>query len=263
MLKEMHEVIRLLDAVESSQAHNMAVAIATVVRVRGSAYRRAGTKMLIDAAGNQVCMISGGCLEQEVGEVAQQVMQTRQPQVKAFDLDEDVVWGLGLGCGGSVDVYVEPFDEGAANAAFLAALRAQEAACLATVVAVDGLGEGPSIGARLFIGEKNQLGSLGSSELDQTLSQLAQEKMAQLYPSAETQTYSLPAGGGADIFLDISMPPPELVIFGAGHDAIPLAQDARRLGFRVTCGGCAARFCHGRTFSARSKSYSHPSVWLR
>ena len=260
MLKEMHEVIRLLDAVESSQAHNMAVAIATVVRVRGSAYRRAGTKMLIDAAGNQVCMISGGCLEQEVGEVAQQVMQTRQPQVKAFDLDEDVVWGLGLGCGGSVDVYVEPFDEGAANAAFLAALRAQEAACLATVVAVDGLGEGPSIGARLFIGEKNQLGSLGSSELDQTLSQLAQEKMAQLYPSAETQTYPLPAGGGADIFLDISMPPPELVIFGAGHDAIPLAQDARRLGFRVTVVDARHAFVTAERFPhAQNLIRTHPS----
>lgn len=259
MLKQMHEVIRLLDAVEAAQAQNTPAAIATVVRVRGSAYRRAGTKMLIDAAGNQVCMISGGCLEQEVGEVAQRVMRSGQPQVKAFDLDEDIVWGLGLGCGGSVDVYVEPFDEGAANAAFLEALRAQEAACLATVVAV-GEGSSLSTGARLFISEKSQSGSLGSLELDQKLSQLAQEKMAQLYPNAETQTYTLPDGSSVDVFLDISMPPPELVIFGAGHDAIPLAQDAHRLGFRVTVVDARHAFVTEERFpQAQQLIRTHPS----
>ena len=156
----MRELIRLLDAVEAARATGQNAAIATVVRVKGSAYRREGTKMLIDAAGNQVCMISGGCLEQEVGELAQRVMATGESVVKFFDLDEDLVWGLGLGCGGSVDVYIEPFDEGEANARWLQALREGRAAALATVIETEG--SSLQTASRMFIdSDGTPCGTLG------------------------------------------------------------------------------------------------------
>lgn len=258
----MHEVLRLLNAIETTQAAGEQAAIATVVRVKGSAYRREGTKMLIDASGNQVCMISGGCLEQEVGEVAQRVIASGEPVVKFFDLDEDLVWGLGLGCGGSVDVYVEPFDKGEANARFLDAVRAQAAACLATVIAVSaGAGESLKPAARMFIAANGDtLGTLGNQQLDADLRALAQEKMSQLYPRAVTRSYTLADGSSADVFLDITMPPPELVLFGAGHDAIPLANDAHRLGFNVTVVDARHAFVTEERFPhARQLIRTHPS----
>ena len=257
MLKQMREISRLLDALDTVHSQSKAAAIATVVRVRGSAYRRAGTKMLIDSDGEQVCMISGGCLEQEVGEIAQQVLQTGEPQLESFDLDEDVVWGLGLGCGGSVDVYIEPFDEGVANTAFLTALKSQEAACLATVIASDTL----RVGARMFVDVAGKAtGSLGEAGLDEHLQQVATTKIAQLYPRAHTQIRTLPNGATAEIFLDVSSPPPELLVFGAGHDAIPLVNDAHRLGFRATVVDARHAFVTQERFpNAHELVRAHPS----
>ncbi|CAN5790343.1 XdhC family protein [soil metagenome] len=252
----MQELIRLLDAADAAQAAGQQAAVATVVRVKGSAYRREGTKMLIDAAGNQVCMISGGCLEQEVGEVAQRVMATGKSVVKFFDLDEDLVWGLGLGCGGSVDVYIEPFDTGEANARWLQALRAGQAAALATVIEA---GDPSLQGKRMFIDSSGTpFGSLGDSGVDSRFVTLAQEKMVQLYPRSETLELELP-GGRADIFLDVNVPPPELVIFGAGHDAIPVASYAHELGFRVTLVDARHAFVTEERFPHATLVRTHPS----
>ena len=252
----MQELIRLLSAVEAARAAGQQAAVATVVRVKGSAYRREGTKMLIDAAGNQVCMISGGCLEQEVGEVAQRVMATGEPVVKFFDLDEDLVWGLGLGCGGSVDVYIEPFDEGRENARWLQALKEGRAAALATVIAA----EGSSLkGKRMFIDSSGAtLGSLGNEETDAEFVLRAREKMAQLYPRSETVEVTL-ATGRADIFLDVNVPPPELVVFGAGHDAIPVASYAHELGFKTTVVDARHAFVTEERFPHATLVRTHPS----
>ena len=127
---------QLLQAIQDAKASGRKAAIATVVRVVGSAYRREGTKMLIDADGGQVCMISGGCLEQEVGEVAKRVMESGKGVVQFFDLDEETVWGLGLGCGGAVDVYIEPLDNGAEFQIWLGTVQAQKAGVLATILNV-------------------------------------------------------------------------------------------------------------------------------
>jgi len=83
-------------------------ALATVVGVTGSAYRREGAKMLVDEEENRVGMISGGCLENDVAEIAKSVIESGTPIVKTYDLDEDLIWGLGLGCPGQVQIYIEP-----------------------------------------------------------------------------------------------------------------------------------------------------------
>ncbi|HEX6923224.1 MAG TPA: XdhC family protein, partial [Bacillales bacterium] len=86
-------------------------ALATVVRVTGSAYRREGAKMLIDEDGTTTGLISGGCLEPDVAETAKRVMNDGKPVLKRYDMGEDLVWGLGLGCPGTVDIYIEPVPE--------------------------------------------------------------------------------------------------------------------------------------------------------
>lgn len=100
----------VMKAVDETRRLGRKSALATVVSVTGSAYRREGAKMLVDEEENRVGMISGGCLEADVTEVAKSVMETGIPILKTYDLDEDLVWGLGLGCPGTVKIYIEPVE---------------------------------------------------------------------------------------------------------------------------------------------------------
>jgi xanthine dehydrogenase accessory factor len=249
---------QLLQAIADAKTSGRKAAIATVVRVVGSAYRREGTKMLIDADGGQVCMISGGCLEQEVGAVAKEVMESGQAVVKFFDLDEEVVWGLGLGCGGAVDVYIEPLDSGEEFKLWLETVQAQKAGVLATILNVK---EGSSFrkAARLFIGEDGDLsGNLGHESLNEQILEFAKEKMSQLYPRSETRTFKAD-DEAVEVFIDVNMPPPELAIFGAGHDAVPVASYANKLGFRVTVIDARHAFVTPERFPNASLVRTHPS----
>src|SRR5690625_4012737 len=81
-------------------------AIATIVHVNGSAYRREGSKMYIDEK-SSVGMISGGCLEEDVTKITKQVIVTGESLIRRYNLDEDLLWGLGLGCPGEVEIYIE------------------------------------------------------------------------------------------------------------------------------------------------------------
>ncbi len=254
----MDEVGRLLSAIAETRERGGRAALATVVRVRGSAYRREGTKMLIGEDGSQVCMISGGCLEQEVGEIAGQVLASGVPTVQHFDLDEDVMWGLGIGCGGSLDVYIEPFDDGAAYGSWHEAVETQRAACLATVIESSAEAFVP-VGARLFVGEDGATSGGVHAELDPILEEQAGVVMAQLYPAARTEAYRTPDGVTLEVFLDVTVPPPGLVLFGAGHDAIPLARLADQLGFKVSVVDPRHAFVTAERFPHAGLVRSHPA----
>ena len=84
--------------------------LATVVSIEGSSYRRPGARMLITESGETTGVLSGGCLERDVTEHALKVMKTGHPIVVRYDTtnDNDIVWGLGLGCNGIVDILIEP-----------------------------------------------------------------------------------------------------------------------------------------------------------
>ena len=90
------------------------LAMATVMKVRGSAYRRPGARMLVNAAGRTAGMISGGCLENDVRERARKVMASGEPTLVTYDstAPEDIVFGLGLGCNGVVEVLIERLTAG-------------------------------------------------------------------------------------------------------------------------------------------------------
>ncbi|MEF2276828.1 XdhC/CoxI family protein [Deinococcus sp. YIM 134068] len=216
------ETRALLDALTAALRLGQRAALATVVGVRGSAYRREGTRMLVLEDGAQVCMLSGGCLEAEVVEVALEVMRTGRATVTHYDLSEDATWGLGIGCGGSVDVRVERVDPGdPVTAAWLAALGEGRAA----VLAVPLTGE-----RRVFVPADGEVvGTLPGAALHAFALAAARERLGLREPRAVT----LPAPDGTPVFLDVNVPPPELVLYGAGHDAMPLSAQAHALGYRV------------------------------
>lgn len=216
------ELRALLAALQAALSRGQGAAIASVVGVRGSAYRREGTKMLILDDASQVCMLSGGCLEAEVVEVALEVIRTGISALTHYDLSEDATWGLGIGCGGSVDVRVERVDAAdPVTAAWLAVLDRGEAA----VLAVPLHGEGKV----LVRGNGEVVGQLAEADLHEFAVSQARERLKLREPRAVT----VHAPGGQAVFLDVNTPPPPLVLYGAGHDAMPLAAQAHALGYNV------------------------------
>ncbi|WP_019587290.1 XdhC family protein [Deinococcus apachensis] len=214
------ETRALLMALTTALTRGQGAALATVVGVRGSAYRREGTRMLVLDDGAQVCMLSGGCLEAEVVEVALEVIRSGIPALAHYDLSEDATWGLGIGCGGSVDVRVERVDPGdPVTAGWLAALGEGRAVALA--VPLNGEGR------VLVLPSGEVVGCLPEEPLYTFAVEAARTRLRMREPRAVT----LAAPDGTPVFIDVNVPPPRLVIYGAGHDAVPLAAQAHALGY--------------------------------
>lgn len=240
---ERREIMDILRGIKEARVSNERIALASVVRVRGSAYRREGAQMLIRDDGSHVCMLSGGCLEPEVVLGAKYVMQDNMPSLTGYDLSEDVVWGLGIGCGGSVDIYVEPVNDDPILNAWLSILERGQLAVLATLLPNQTTGiPSPALGRVLVRENGETLGEIGAN-LEPAVKAAALEMMRTLYPRSETQNF-----GVSSVFLAASAPPPELVIFGAGHDAIPLCTRATDLGWAVTVFDARARFLTSERF---------------
>ncbi|MCA0754165.1 XdhC family protein [Paenibacillus sp. N4] len=84
--------------------------LATIVKVEGHAYRKAGASMLFKLSGEQVGTISPGCLEQDLAERAPAVWESGRHAWAEYDMDpdEDVIWGDAIGCGGKIKLLLEP-----------------------------------------------------------------------------------------------------------------------------------------------------------
>jgi xanthine dehydrogenase accessory factor len=222
-VKHWHETAAILDRVDRLGASGVRSAVATVVRISGSAYRRPGAKFLVAQDGATSGGVSGGCLEADVREIALDVLRKGAPRLIHYDTgsDEETLWGLGLGCEGAVDVFVQAA-EGASFAAASAAARAALAA--GTPFAICTVLEGDQAGrAAVLAGGKVS----GAAELDGALL----ERAASLLETGESRVEELASGG---VFVDVLHPPPALVVFGAGDDARPLVALAAETGFDVT-----------------------------
>src|SRR5712692_11226344 len=108
-MKQWLETREVLDFLARVRGVGKRAALATVVRVRGSAYRHEGAKLAVAEDGSSAGNVSGGCLEQDVREVALQVIRAGEPQVRSYcsSADEIAAWDLGVGCEGQVDLHVE------------------------------------------------------------------------------------------------------------------------------------------------------------
>ena len=98
----------ILSDVERWRSQGKDVAIATVVKVYGSAPRPLGAKMAVSQDGEMVGSVSGGCVEGAVIQEALQVLQTGTPKLVPFGISDEAAWDVGLACGGTIEVFVEP-----------------------------------------------------------------------------------------------------------------------------------------------------------
>jgi xanthine dehydrogenase accessory factor len=226
-VSELQEVLR---AIAECRESGERMALATIVGVRGSTYRREGARLLVREHGNPVGTISGGCLEGDVRVVAADVMAEGTPRLLNFDLtaDDEAVWGWGLGCNGVIDVFVEP-GEGAAETAGAIQMAVEDQRPLVTVTVVETPeGSGVIPGARMLVHPDGATeGSLGIAALDDE----ARDEALRALEDERSGVVSL--GQDVHAFVESLIPPPRLLVCGAGHDAIPLVRFASELGWRV------------------------------
>lgn len=231
----MQEQIEIVEAIDRASGTINKGALATVIGVIGSAYRHPGAKMFIDEQGNTTGMISGGCLESDVAHVALQVMETSSGMRKKYVMEEDLVWGLGLGCPGTVELYIEPlpsfFQEPDPLLHWMRAVQEETSGVLCTLfpTSAEKWDDAP---ARLFLSETGSFaGDLGKAAWNEEVLAWARELIR--LPHAKSIMRDL-SDGTHQVFFDVYQPPPKLMIFGAGHDAIPLAEMGASLGLSVT-----------------------------
>lgn len=226
----MSELLDVLRAIEEASRRGEQMALATVVQVRGSTYRREGARLLVPAAGAPVGTISGGCLEGDVCQIAADVMQDGSARLLHYDLtaDDEAVWGWGLGCNGVVDVFVEPAERAVEMAG--AIRRAiDEQRQLAAVTVVESPAEGPTTaGARILVHpDGTSDGTIGDERLD------AEARREGLAALENERSGLIDLGAGIRAFVEALVPPIRLLVCGAGHDAIPLVRFGADMGFRV------------------------------
>ena len=203
------------------------MALATIVAVRGSTYRRPGARLLVPEDGAPVGNISGGCLEGDVADMARIVMEDGRARLAGWDLtaDDDDVWGLGLGCNGAIEVFIEPADRAAEVAGALRMALEEERPISVVTVLESALDAVPS-GARIVVKpDGSSEGSLGDAAVDAAAVAAASELLA----TQASEIRTLP--GDIRAFVEVLEPPLRLLICGAGHDAIPLVKAASILGW--------------------------------
>lgn len=224
------EIADVLTAIESLSSKGERMALATIVAVRGSTYRRPGARLLVPEDGAPIGNISGGCLEGDVADVARVVMQEGTARLAGWDLtaDDDAVWGLGLGCNGAIEVFIEPAERAAEVAhALRTALDEQVPISLVTVLESEDEDLVPA-GARLVVRPDGPVeGSLGHAAVDAEAIVAAREQLAAERSEIHTLVH------GVRAFVEVLEPPLRLLLCGAGHDAVPVTRAAAALGWQA------------------------------
>jgi xanthine dehydrogenase accessory factor len=232
-MKELQEILQAFEALRPAGGKAL---LATIVKVKGSTYRRPGARMLVRQDGSTVGAISSGCLEADVAERAKKVLESSEAVTVVYDMTstEEDVWGLNLGCNGIIHLLLEPIPLGTGSPylTFLAdCMEHQKTGAVATVFRVDGELRA-RVGSRLMLLED---GSVSEDIKNPTLSSaLLEDSLAALRTRQSRVTEYRFTEGVAEAFIDVVRPPVPLFIFGAGTDSIPAARLAKELGWNVT-----------------------------
>lgn len=217
-------------------------AVATVVRVSGSAPRPPGASLLVAPDGTVRGSVSGGCVEGAVYEAARQVLASGRPELARFEYAAEDAFAVGLTCGGELEVLIQAVPSpqpGQPPSALVAACRGAEAGqavALARVVT----GPGPLPGAALAVLPTGHTGTTGDAGLDATV--LARAR-AWLSAGHGGELATGPHGecerDEVRVFVDVWAPPPRMLVFGAVDYAAAVTRMGAFLGYRVTV--CDAR----------------------
>lgn len=233
-MKEINAIVNAFDALDHAQTK---AALATVVRVEGSSYRRTGARMLIADNGRWVGGISGGCLEGDALKRARLAIASAKPTLVTYDTTDDDSYqiGVGLGCNGIIDVLITPLDANTANPIatlkrYIAEPRKTHVLLTITSVTADSsrLRQGDVLA---YAGRESLAGFADDAATDQ-LDQTIQEYVARQKSGSCAVEYA--DGQVVDIFVEVIVPVPQLVLMGQQYDVYPLVRLINELGWQAT-----------------------------
>jgi xanthine dehydrogenase accessory factor len=232
-------MIDLLPQIEEWLASDEDVAVATVIRVIGSAPRPVGARMIVSSKGRMAGSVSGGCVETTVYEEMMDVLAGAPPHLLHFGITDDMIWDVGLACGGTIDVFVQKLDP-VLVAAFRERLDSGQPFALATVLSgKPGSGDSGSGSSALITPEKVVAGPDDGHTVA-----MARELLA---ARAEVGAVHEVAPG-SEVYIEPFLPPSVLLIIGGVHVAIPLTRFAKELGFHVIVADPRAKFANRDRF---------------
>lgn len=219
----------LFDHLNQLRQNESKVAVATLVNTRGTTPRKEGAKMLVGEGGRVLGSVTiGGCVDAQVIEESADVLGTNAPRLLELDLGDEEAWEIGLTCGGTIEVFVEPVSLGRGDDATLAfyekaRAHAETGGRAAIVTRLDA----PHNGAKLLLLDTGgREGTLGDGFLDERFATEARQALA----AGKSRTVVLE---NVRAFAEVFAPPAIMLIVGASHVAMPLTVMAKELGFRT------------------------------
>ena len=221
----------LIDTIATWQSEGLEFGRAVVVRTFGSAPRPAGAVMLAAADGRLAGSVSGGCVEGAAFEQISSARQADRARVIRYGISDEQAWDVGLACGGTIDVLVEP-----RLRPEIAAAARSAGVCVAILLPADAPpaelgpvtpGDGESPPRVMLVAEDGSLtGSLGSPAADSALRAAALKALDR----GESETVEI---DGRQVFLEAYPVRPRLVVVGAVEVARFLVRFARELGYET------------------------------
>jgi xanthine dehydrogenase accessory factor len=230
----MKEIRDILKAYNEATNAGKQTALATVVHVEGSSYRRPGARMLIEDDGLLTGAISGGCLEGDALRKALMVMSERKSRLVTYDTmdDDDAKFGVGLGCNGIIQVLIEPIDGNDPNnpLQYLRSINEKrQAGVLVTLFSLKDKKD-PQYGTCLLLKEDGSVFDNSPVLKDVLLADASEALTTQVssFKNYISDDHDLTA------FIEMIRPPVSVIIIGAGNDVIPVADMADILGWETT-----------------------------
>ena len=247
-MKEIREIIKAFDV---AVAAGKRTALASVVLLDGSSYRRPGARMLIDDEGQITGAISGGCLEGDALRKALLVIAQQNAKLVTYDTtdEEDMSFGIQLGCAGIIRVLFEPIDiHSSAHPVNLLkkVITQRQKAVLVTLFSIDPTNN-RQMGTCLLLEENGQFtGSISLANVEKMVLYEARKVLASeasLFKNFEFEGQTITA------FFEFLQPAISLVVVGAGNDAIPVVNIANEIGWE-------ARVVDGRNTHAKPERFA-------
>ncbi len=227
------EISDIVAACKEAQLQGLQTALATVVHVEGSSYRRPGARMLVDEKGRMTGAISGGCLEGDALRKALQAINQRQARLVTYNTldDDDVEFGVQLGCNGIVHILFEPIDPDSPDnpiALLERSLLQRKDAVLVTLFSLQNF-YGHQPGTCFFFDGERAHGRMEAGKLG-----LEIKKDAAAVLAGKSSVLKQYQDSELAALVELLQPPVSLVIVGAGNDAFPLVEIATVLGWQIT-----------------------------
>jgi len=227
-------MLDILETMNRWLAEERSVALATVVKTWGSAPRREGSKMGVSGDMQMIGSVSGGCVEGAVVEEALAGLRDGRPRLLKFGVADDMAWEVGLTCGGSIEVLVEPLDSLWWDA--LADLAIKDKFGLTVTIM-----EGERIGEKVLLDADGGVLYRSPHLQDELLS-------AMKAAAAESGTSGATRMGETRVMVDRQAERPHLILIGGVHVSIPLYRMATEVGFRVSIVDPRAAFASEERF---------------